>query len=41
MQMVNPKYLSNDEIAQGIEKENIFVTSSELFQFNDSEQRRM
>lgn len=41
MQMVNPKYLSNDEIEQGIEKGNIFVTPSELFQFNDSEQRRM
>lgn len=39
--MTNPKYLSNDEIAPGIEKGNICVTPGELFQFNESEQKSM
>ena len=41
MWMVNPKYLSNDKIAPGIGKENKCVIPSELFQFNDPEQRWM
>ena len=41
MWMENCKYFPNDEIAPGIGKENKCMTPSELFQFNDSEQRRM